>query len=134
GNAADNVKVTNTGEIDVSGSGSYGVLAQSVGGGGGNGGLAVSLSMKGLAQQAKGTSYSRIAVGGAGGDGADGGDVTVNHSGTIRVSGDNAYGIFAQSVGGGGGNAGLSVSTPAVMAADYTISTLLGARLGSTGT
>jgi len=134
GNAAGNVTVTNTGIIDVSGSGSYGILAQSVGGGGGNGGMAASLSLAGLVEQAKGTSYARLAVGGAGGDGSNGGDVTVNHSGTIYVRGENAYGIFAQSVGGGGGNAGLSISTPAVMAADYTISTVLGAREGSNGT
>ncbi|MBC2886317.1 autotransporter outer membrane beta-barrel domain-containing protein [Ochrobactrum sp. CM-21-5] len=133
GNAAGAVTVTNTGEINVSGSQSYGVLAQSVGGGGGNGGMAVALSLNDLVNQARGQSYSKIAIGGAGGDGADGGDVTVNHSGTIRVSGENSYGIFAQSVGGGGGNAALSISTPAVMAADYIISTALGARTGTKG-
>ena len=134
GNAAGDVTVTNTGEISVSGAQSYGVLAQSVGGGGGNGGMAVALSLNDLVNQARGQSYSKIAIGGAGGDGADGGDVTVYHSGTIRVSGENSYGIFAQSVGGGGGNAALSISTPAVMAADYVISTVLGARLGTQGT
>ncbi|MFD1200002.1 hypothetical protein ACFQ3K_17070 [Brucella gallinifaecis] len=133
GNAAGTVIVTNTGEINVSGLQSYGVLAQSVGGGGGNGGMAVALSLNDLVNQARGQSYSKIAIGGAGGDGADGGDVTVNHSGTIRVSGENSYGIFAQSVGGGGGNAALSISTPAVMAADYIISTALGARTGTKG-
>ncbi|ASV83762.1 sperm-activating peptides family [Ochrobactrum quorumnocens] len=133
GNAAGIVIVTNTGEINVSGSQSYGVFAQSVGGGGGNGGMAVALSLNDLVNQARGQSYSKIAIGGAGGDGADGGDVTVNHSGTIRVSGENSYGIFAQSVGGGGGNAALSISTPAVMAADYIISTALGARAGTKG-
>ena len=133
GNAAGAVTVTNTGEISVAGKQSYGVLAQSVGGGGGNGGMAVALSLNDLVNQARGQSYSKIAIGGAGGDGADGGDVTVNHSGTIRVSGENSFGIFAQSVGGGGGNAALSISTPAVMAADYLISTTLGARTGTKG-
>lgn len=134
GNSAGNVTVTNSGVIDVSGAGSYGILAQSVGGGGGNGGLAVALSVNDLAAQARGQSYTKLAIGGAGGDGADGGDVTVNHTGTITVRGENAYGIFAQSVGGSGGNAALSISTPAVMAADYVISTLLGARTGTDGT
>ena len=134
GNAAGAVSVVNRGEIDVSGRESHGVLAQSVGGGGGNGGLAVSLSLRDLAKQAKGKSYTKLAIGGAGGDGADGGDVAVLHQGRIRVGGDNAYGIFAQSVGGSGGSAGLSISTPAAMAADYAISTLVGAREGANGT
>ncbi|WP_217677245.1 autotransporter outer membrane beta-barrel domain-containing protein [Falsochrobactrum tianjinense] len=131
GNAAGDVTIANTGEIDVSGAQSYGVLAQSVGGGGGNGGLTVALSPN---DQARGQSYSKIDVGGVGGDGADGGDVTANHSGAIRLSGENSYGIFAQSVGGGGGNATLGLSTPAAMATDHIISTTLGARLGSKGT
>ncbi len=133
GNKAGNVTVTNSGRIEVLGSKSFGVLAQSVGGGGGNGALAVALSLNNLADQARGKSYTNLAIGGAGGDGADAGNVTVNHSGVIVVGGDNAYGIFAQSVGGGGGTAGLSISTPLVMAADYVISTVLGARLGTKG-
>ncbi|MCF3973213.1 autotransporter outer membrane beta-barrel domain-containing protein [Paracoccus salsus] len=134
GNAAGTVSVANRGQIDVSGDGAHGVLAQSVGGGGGNGGVAVSLSLNDLANQARGRSYSKIAIGGAGGDGADGGDVSVTHSGTITVRGDNAFGILAQSVGGSGGNAGLSISTPVAMVADYVVSTLLGARTGTDGT
>ena len=133
GNAAGTVNVTNTGTIDVSGSRSYGILAQSVGGGGGNGGMAVALSVKNLAKAITGSSFSKIAVGGSGGSGADGADVTVNNTGTIIVRGDNSYGILAQSVGGGGGNAGFSISTPAVMAADYVISNVLGARTGTNG-
>lgn len=133
GNAGGNVTVTNTGEISVSGSQSYGVLAQSVGGGGGNGGMAVASSRNQVLNFVKSPSFANIAIGGAGGDGADGGNVTVNHSGTIRVSGENSYGIFAQSVGGGGGKAALSISNPAVMAADYIISTVMGARTGTKG-
>ena len=134
GDAGGNVSVFNSGEIHVSGAESYGVLAQSVGGGGGNGGVAIALSLQDIAGQASGQSYTKLALGGAGGTGADGGDVSVTHEGTIVVSGDRAYGIFAQSVGGGGGNAGFSISTPAVMVADYVTSTLLGAREGSEGT
>ncbi|WP_411958428.1 hypothetical protein [Paracoccus homiensis] len=134
GNAAGDVTVTNNGQIDVAGDRAYGVLAQSVGGGGGNGGVAVALSVNDLAAQARGQSYSKLAIGGAGGDGADGGDVRVDHSGSLTVRGDNAYGILAQSIGGSGGNAAMSLSTPAVMAADYVISTLLGARTGTDGT
>lgn len=127
GNTAGDVTVGNTGVINVLGTESYGVLAQSIGGGGGNGGFAASLDVNNLIKQAKGKSYTSIAVGGFSGVGADAGDVTVNHSGTINVRGRDSFGIFAQSVGGGGGNAGLSLSTPAVMVADFAISTLLGA-------
>ena len=133
GNAGGDVIVTNTGTILVSGAQSYGVFAQSVGGGGGNGGLAVALSLNHLAEQAIGKSYSKIAIGGVRGEGGDGGNVTVNHTGTIYVQGSNSYGIFAQSVAGGGGNAGFSISTPAVMAADYAFSALIGAIDGAKG-
>src|SRR5690606_14402347 len=115
GEAGGDVTVTNRGQIEVAGDGSYGILAQSVGGGGGNGGLGVSLSLNELTSGAAVTSFTKLALGGAGGDGGYGGDVTVNHPGDIIVGGDNGYGIFAQSVGGGGGNAGFSVSSPALM-------------------
>ncbi len=133
GNAAGNSVVTNTGDIRVDGEGAYGIFAQSVGGGGGNGGLAVAMDVNDLKNTMTGKSYSKIAIGGSGGDGADGGDVTVNHTGTIVVNAENGFGIYAQSVGGGGGNAGYSVSSPLVSALDYTISHVLGAREGTTG-
>ena len=44
-----------------------------------------------------------------GGDGGIGGGlVTVINDGNIQTFGKNAHGIFAQSIGGGGGNAGAS--------------------------
>ncbi len=134
GNTAGNVAVTNTGDIQVDGASAYGIMAQSVGGGGGNGGLAVSMDVNDLKNTVTGKSYTKIAIGGAGGDGANGGNVEVNHSGMIVVNSDNGFGIYAQSVGGGGGNAGYSVSSPLVSAADFVISQVLGAREGSTGT
>ena len=133
GNVAGNVVVTNSGDIQVDGAGAYGIFAQSVGGGGGNGGLAVAMDVNDLKNTMTGKSYSKIAIGGSGGDGSDGGDVTVNHTGSIVVNATNGYGIYAQSVGGGGGTAGYSVSSPLVSALDYTVSQLLGARDGSTG-
>ncbi|MCG7521810.1 autotransporter outer membrane beta-barrel domain-containing protein [Ruegeria sp. Ofav3-42] len=134
GNVAGNVVVTNSGDIRIDGAGAYGIMAQSVGGGGGNGGLAVAMDVNDIKNTMTGKSYSKIAIGGSGGDGADGGDVTVNHTGSIVVNAENGFGIYAQSVGGGGGNAGYSVSSPLVSALDYTISQALGAREGSTGT
>ena len=134
GNAAGNVMVTNTGDIQVDGASAYGIMAQSVGGGGGNGGMAVSMDVNDLKNTLTGKSFSKIAIGGAGGEGANGGDVNVTHNGTIVVNSENGFGIYAQSVGGGGGNAGYSVSSPLVSAADFVISQVLGARDGSTGT
>src|SRR5690606_39401180 len=117
--------------IDAEGAKVHGVRAQSLGGGGGNGGVAIAVTSSDGPRQ---TAYSDIAVGGKGGDGADSGDVIVNHSGIIQVDGENSYGIFAQSVSGGGGTAGLSIAAPEVMAADYVTSTLIGGRDGAKGT
>ncbi|WP_339860433.1 autotransporter outer membrane beta-barrel domain-containing protein [Paremcibacter congregatus] len=136
GNISGNVTVNNSGAIETIGNGSYGVFAQSVGGGGGNGRLTMALSPDLLANPKEGLKKSlmNIAVGGFGGDGADSGDVVVNHTGSIIVRGDDTYGIFAQSVGGGGGTSGFSVSSPVWMAADYFLPMLLGSKDGSEGT
>ncbi len=99
----------------ATGSKSAGIVLQSIGGGGGNGGAAYSLSVNaGLS--------AATALGGSGGDGGDGGDVTLTtEGGSIRtgqydlskVTSRNtlptdAIGILAQSIGGGGGNGGSS--------------------------
>lgn len=153
-------------KIITDGNESHGIFAQSIGGGGGNGGEVLSVTVTKPVGTDNNEHELKLGIGGngaqggtggmvnvindgliitrgdkahgifaqsIGGDGADGGNVTVNHSGTIRVSGENSYGIFAQSVGGGGGKAALSISNPAVMAADYIISTVMGARTGTKG-
>jgi hypothetical protein len=97
------VEVDNNGTIVTSGNFSHGIIAQSIGGGGGNGGFSVSGSMSTGDNGAK----SKIG-GGAGGGGGDGGDVVVNNSGQILVEGENSFGVFAQSVGGGGGAGGFA--------------------------
>ena len=98
--------MTNNGQIQTTGVNSYGIFAQSVGGGGGIGGDASS-GLTGL-----------VSIGGAGGASGAGGDVTVTNTpslGTaaadtanILTTGFGATAIFAQSVGGGGGNGGTS--------------------------
>ncbi|MFT8852366.1 hypothetical protein [Acetobacter orientalis] len=93
------VTVSNQGVIQTVGAASRGIFAQSIGGGGGNGG---------------GTNYDGIAVGGSGGAAGNGDAVTVLNgtegsdqlSAAILTKGDNADAIFAQSIGGGGGNGG----------------------------
>ncbi|MBN9271219.1 MAG: hypothetical protein J0J15_13450, partial [Mesorhizobium sp.] len=90
------VEVINTGNITTRGSNSNGIFAQSVGGGGGVGGKA-NIGATGT-----------IGVGGKGTSGGDGGvvHVTNNGNGTIETFGAASNGIFAQSIGGGGGVAG----------------------------
>ncbi|MBN9361173.1 autotransporter outer membrane beta-barrel domain-containing protein [Devosia sp.] len=107
GGGSDIVKVFNSGSIITHQAGAIGIFAQSVGGGGGNGGNAYS-----------GGLTVSVAVGGNGGLGGNGGQVVINdttdvnllQSATISTTGAGAHGIQAQSVGGGGGNGGLAVA------------------------
>ena len=84
---AKSVSVTINDVITTSGNSSVGLLAQSIGGGGG----AVVTSGLGLLE------YERL-----GGLGA-GADVSVNVNASIIVQGEGAVALFAQSFGGGGG-------------------------------
>jgi len=96
------VDVDNAGTITTSNDLSAGIFAQSLGGGGGNGGFAGSLAV--------GAASASIGLGGQGGTGGTGGTVDVANSNTITTGGENAAGIFAQSIGGGGGNGGSALS------------------------
>jgi hypothetical protein len=103
------VDVSNAGYIVTEGVGAYGIFAQSVGGGGGNGGNASATST--VSSQKKKSVGVSVSVGGSAGDGGDGNLVTVANSGLIVTLNTSAYGIFAQSVGGGGGTGGSAAST-----------------------
>ncbi|MEQ1600752.1 MAG: hypothetical protein HOP04_03115 [Methylophilaceae bacterium] len=92
------VSIGNAGTITTTGDLSAGIFTQSIGGGGGNGGFAGSLAIGGTAVS--------VSLGGTGGDGRAGGEIDVVNSGTIATGGESAAGIFAQSIGGGGGNGG----------------------------
>jgi hypothetical protein len=91
------IVASNIGTILTSGDAAIGLLAQSIGGGGGTGG-----DSDGIA-----------GVGGKGSAGGDGSTVKITDLGAIETAGDFAYGVLAQSVGGGGGNGGdvLTIST-----------------------
>jgi hypothetical protein len=80
-----------------------GVLAQSIGGGGGNGGIGASNA---YAQGGLVNLKATVGLGGAGGYGGDGGivNVTQNPNQIIQTLGSGSRGITAQSIGGGGGN------------------------------
>ena len=84
---------------------SNGIEAQSVGGGGGNGGFAASLGASHMARW--------LSLGGKGAGGSNGSIVTRQQLRHDRHQGMQSNGIFAQSAGGGGGNGGLAVSAAA---------------------
>ncbi|MEI9849771.1 MAG: hypothetical protein WDN24_01655 [Sphingomonas sp.] len=80
--------------------GSHGIFAQSVGGGGGTGGVGAS-DAEGIPLTA--AVGGSVGVGGSGGASGNGGEVTVINTASITTFGGNAFAIMAQSVGGGGG-------------------------------
>lgn len=128
GGDAQTVTVDNFGIIQTSGNQSVGVFAQSVGGGGGAGGGAISTDI--------GSGFTAsIAVGGKGGTGGDAGGVLVNNFKQIVTQGSNADAVLAQSVGGGGGNGGTSLSqTFAINPPDMPSATLNASVGGNGGT
>ncbi len=103
------VFVQSSGSLTTSGEGSYGIEAQSIGGGGGQGGKGATPFL------------FNIAVGGTGSGGGDGGAVTVRNAGAISTKGDEAVGIFAQTVGGGGGLAGEVMQAFSVVGFDLNL-------------
>ncbi|WP_428928017.1 hypothetical protein [Marinibacterium sp. SX1] len=111
GTDAGTVEVINSGNITTMQDTSYGIYAQSTGGGGGSGGNAGAYTLgytqdSGADVEQKGFTLN-YTMGGSGGGSGDGNTVTVEHgSGAISTSGTASYGIFAQSVGGGGGTGG----------------------------
>lgn len=106
GNVGGNVDVSNQGGISTDGLGSYAISAVSRGGGGGDGGFSNAFTV-GLGAASEGATLNMAAsVGGFGGDGNLGGTVEVMNQGILSTDGGGAHGIFAQSIGGGGGDAG----------------------------
>lgn len=127
GGHADKVEVTNTGTIYTAGIGSTAILAQSIGGGGGNSGASSS--------ESNGGAYNaNLSLGMKGGSGGAGGIVSVNSSGVITTAMANAMGIFAQSVGGGGGNATSNSATSSGSSGKAGVSMSMGANGGSGNT
>jgi uncharacterized protein YhjY with autotransporter beta-barrel domain len=133
------VTVNVSAPITTAGGDATGVLAQSIGGGGGVGGSAGAdgssdnpiitvLKVRQFASELSALLTKElnlpnsgslpplnvtfgVAIGGTGGAGGDGQMVTVNQNAQIATSGDWATGIIAQSVGGGGGKAGSSAAS-----------------------
>jgi len=107
------VSITLNNTITTNGYQASGIVAQSVGGGGGVGGYADGVSV--------GIGY---VIGGTGGSGGSGSSVSASSAGGILTNGISAHGIFAQSVGGGGGIGGQGTSYQANV--QFGISTAIG--------
>ena len=84
-----------------------GIVAQSLGGGGGSGGFNVA---GGINLAGTGSGGLNVGIGGSGGGGGDGKAVTADITGSTYTEGDDSDGILIQSVGGGGGAGGFNVA------------------------
>ncbi|WP_077003421.1 autotransporter outer membrane beta-barrel domain-containing protein, partial [Variovorax sp. KK3] len=109
GGAGSTVTVTNNGAIQTGGAKSDGIFAQSVGGGGGVGG-ASSFSASSTSG-GDGSTNGSLTVGGSGTGGGGGNAVTVTNTAAVTTGGVTAYGISAQSIGGGGGKGGATAAS-----------------------
>ncbi len=106
--AAGKISVNNDGVIVTSGAGSYGLVLQSIGGGGGHGAdsTAGSNSWGDWGKNPSLQLEASIGLGGSGGGGGAGGVIDLTSTGTISTAGHNSIGLLAHSIGGGGGTAG----------------------------
>ncbi|MFG1462527.1 hypothetical protein V5F77_06465 [Xanthobacter sp. DSM 24535] len=102
------VAIVQGGTISTEGMGAFGLLAQSIGGGGG-------LISFGNGDASRQNTFT----GRLGGDGVtgDGGAITITlaEKSTIKTKGTGAVGIFAQSIGGGGGYIGNVKADPTAL-------------------
>jgi hypothetical protein len=128
----EDVLVVNNGSLTTHNIRSYGIMATSGGGGGGNGGFSVAGS---LSVSPKKSMSVDVSVGGAGGPGNTGGDVTVLNRGRIETFEENSHSVFAQSVGGKGGNGGFSVAGAGAFGGDnLNIAVSVGGSGGASST
>ncbi|MEM5371831.1 hypothetical protein V4C53_38230 [Paraburkholderia azotifigens] len=121
------VSVTNAGLVSTTGDHSRGIDAQAIGGGGGSGGSASTLT-------ASGQLNVNVTVGGQGTAGGTAGDVNAQNGGQIMTQGADAFGVVAQSIGGGGGNGGASKSEAFQLVSDSEAPSLtVGVNVGGSG-
>ncbi len=118
---ATGASTTNAGRIFTKGADSYGVIGQSIGGGGGIGGASTAISKTYSEDDYPGLSMT-LAMGGSGGAGGKGDSVTLDSSGLILTSGSGAIGLIGQSVGGGGGAGGDASSTSTATGGEVNVS------------
>jgi len=90
-----------TGSVSTTGAYSTGLLAQSIGGDGGIGGMGLGVSLSLISPS--------VTLGGSGGDGASGGTASVTSYGSVTTTGYLSLGLQAQSIGGNGGTSGVTL-------------------------
>ncbi|MEM1057670.1 MAG: PEP-CTERM sorting domain-containing protein [Verrucomicrobiota bacterium] len=99
--------ISGSGTITTNGQNAAGVVAQSIGGGGGNGGLGTANAFNENFSPDEPAAFNFVlAIGGSADGGGDAGPVAIINAGTINTDGSGSQGILAQAIGGGGGNAG----------------------------
>ncbi|WP_226574053.1 autotransporter outer membrane beta-barrel domain-containing protein [Acuticoccus sediminis] len=125
GGEAGAVSVSARRDVTTLGSNAGAIVASSIGGGGGSAGMTV-------AGTAQSPVAANVTVGGAGGGGATAGAVTVVASGTVSTAGHNSAGISAMSVGGGGGDTGMTMSGSGITGASIPVT--VGQDAGRGGT
>lgn len=139
GSKSEQATVNNSAGILTRGLDSHGIFALSVGGGGGQGGMATAESTTvGLAAipELSVTFSLNFSKGGGGGTGAQSESVSVTNHGYIGTEADGSYGIFATSIGGGGGIGGNSIANAisAGTAANVSVNLAVGGGGGESGT
>ena len=121
---AGNVSVTSTNNIEAvdehgnlltsistQGNSSHGIAAESIGGGGGDGGFSGSFAVSGSLN--KSAPAVAVSIGGQAGDGNKSGNATVKSVDNIWTEGVGSSGILAKSIAGGGGDGGFGLSVSA---------------------
>jgi hypothetical protein len=117
----DGASATNAGQISTLGADSYGIIGQSIGGGGGIGGASTAESKTYSGGDAPGLSLT-MALGGTGGTGGSAGSVTLVNAGLITTTGAGSVGILGQSIGGGGGAGGDASSSSTASGGNMNLS------------
>ena len=84
--------MTLTQKVSTDGSNSAGIVAQSLGGGGGNGGMNITGA---LTASAAGGGTVAVGIGGSGGSGGSAGAVTSTVTGDVAAAGTNSGGVIA---------------------------------------
>jgi hypothetical protein len=122
GGNGGNVSVENYSKITTKGDSSSGIFAQSVGGGGGSAGSNTNkIAM---------VTYSFNASLGSASTAGNGGDIAIASGADITTNGQFAFGIFGQSIGGGG-VVNIVNSTSAYTTGNADVTANLGASGGS---
>ena len=103
------------------GDNAYGIYAQSVGGGGGDGGFTASHLTQRAERTRRRISWRRLlnfGVGGSGGAGGDSGNVVVNHTGSITSTAPTRTASSPSRSAAAADSVGISISSPIWTAAD----------------